>query len=101
MTKEDYGPYQFIGYRSQITDFLDKNIKTPSQYFYNYMLKHDDVWVFRYMGATRGSIVVDGKNIITAINLYENSAEIYNEETYAGLQEYIGKRLILEDKPIK
>lgn len=101
MTTEDYGPYQFIGYRSQITDFLDKNVKASNPYFYNYMLKQGDVWVFRYMGATRGCIEIDGKNTITNITLYKNSDEIYNKETQEGLQEFIGKRLILEDKPTR
>ena len=58
-------------------------------YLYPYS---DDIWVFRYPGATRGHIKIDDNDIITDIKIYEDT-NIYKPEAEEICKKYIGYKL--------
>ncbi len=90
-----------LGYRNELTDFLDEFLYHPVSGFYSYINDFDTKFLpLRFPGRTWGHIKIDKNSIITEIQidiLGYGMGSIYRPEAQQALQKYIGYKIEVEE----
>ena len=78
----------------EMDTFRKPKCRHSETYIYNKPIGR--MWLIRYPGAIRGTIVVDENMIIQKISLYNDTRHIYEDSIDKIFEKYIGMKLIIK-----